>query len=351
MLGYPSMRKLLITLFLLILFGLVALLATVGFTLHRYSQTFFEAAQVDPKAFLQMVREGWYGPVDAPNGVVSFLVLGLDEVEGRNEPVLTDSMMLVTLRVGTGEVTMVSIPRDLWIDQYKTKINALYFYGLTRPGYEGTPQRFPKEVVEDITGVPIQYVLVLTLKDVGEFIDTLGGVDVDVQRTFTDDLFPRPGVDVATVRDPKILYESATFTEGVEHMNGERALIFMRSRHSTDLIEGTDDARARRQQQVISAVVTRMKQTIATLDFETMGRTYAFYNRTYASVIDFRQVIALFRTFITMPVISLNPIDITPLLMNPPESKHKQWVYEPKDSTWNALRQVLQATASATISR
>lgn len=344
------MRKIILTLILIFVFVVVSALTTAGFVVRRYAQTFFTAAQVEPTEFIAMVREGWSTSPNQHNGVVSFLILGLDEVEGRDEQVLTDSMVLVVLHLDSGKTTMISIPRDLWIAEYKTKINALYFYGKER--YPGHPEQFPKKVVEKITGIPVQYVVTVNLSQVGGLIDVLGGVDVQVQHSFTDPLFPRPGVDVSVEKDPKLLYESASFVQGWERMTGQRALVYMRSRYSPDPIEGTDDARSLRQQQVILAIVARLRTAAQQLDAVTLGRAYMFYHSTYGEVIEPKQLIAIGRALGKKALSpSFSSLDITPLLTNPPQRKYGQWVYEPIDPSWAALTKVILATTSATIAQ
>lgn len=344
------MRKILLGIVLVIIFLFVSVAATIGFVAYRVSNQFFSAAHVKPLEFISTLQKGWKTFPDQSGGVVSFLVLGLDEVAGRNEPVLTDTNLLVLLHWDTGHIDLISIPRDLWIDEYKTKINALYFYGTTK--YPDHPEQFPKEVVEKITGVPIQYVVPLKLSQVGALIDTLGGVDVEVQHSFTDALFPRPGVDVAVVKDPKLLYETVSFKQGTEHMNGARALTFIRSRHSTDLIEGTDDARSLRQQQVITAVMKRVMGAVSQFDLKTLGNLYAFYQSTYGNIVPPVQLIAIGKALGQNVLhLSFQPHDIMPLFRNPPIKKYGQWVYEPIDPTWGALQHDIQASSAGIISR
>jgi hypothetical protein len=76
-----------------------------------------------------------------------------------------------------------------------------------------------------------------------DLIDAVGGVTIDVPRAFMDEQFPGPNNS----------YQTVTFAAGQELMNGVRALQYARSRHGT-AGEGSDFARARRQQQVLTAL-------------------------------------------------------------------------------------------------
>lgn len=91
-------------------------------------------------------------------------------------------------------------------------------------------------------------------------MDTLGGVDVMVERSFTDDSYPIPGRENDTCGgDPKTLcrWEILHFDQGPNHFDGATALKFARSRHSRS-VEGTDIARAARQQKIIIAVKQKL---------------------------------------------------------------------------------------------
>ena len=94
-------------------------------------------------------------------------------------------------------------------------------------------------------------------------------------------MFPRAGVDVATVRDPKLLYETVNFTQGIEHMSGKRALTYLRSRHSTDEIEGTDEGRIARQKQVIQALMSSLLKKELITNPAKLGKLYAMYARDF----------------------------------------------------------------------
>jgi hypothetical protein len=62
--------------------------------------------------------------------------------------ILTDSIMLASFDIKQLRLTQISFPRDLWIDRYKTRINALYFYGHDKDPQK--PTAFPKQVVEEM---------------------------------------------------------------------------------------------------------------------------------------------------------------------------------------------------------
>src|SRR3989344_8832241 len=119
-----------------------------------------------------------------------------------------------------------------------------------------------KSSVSEVTGQPVHYAAVLDFTAFVSAVDRLGGIDVEVLESFTDDRYPLPGreEDDCGGQDPEYLcrYEAITFTKGPTHMDGQLALKHARSRHSTADSEGTDYARSRRQVQVIKAIQTKV---------------------------------------------------------------------------------------------
>jgi len=356
-----TFRRFFAVLVLFVLIDMAIVGVWTGLKLRRYIQTFEQSSSTSILEIKRHIVSNWQTPVKQTDNTVTALILGTDQLEGRpannaQANVLTDSMMLTTLNLKTLALTQVSLPRDLWIDQYKTKANALYFYG-----YEKTPQdptAFPQSAIQDITGVPIHYVVVLNLNTVAKVIDALGGVDVQIDRSFIDEQFPKSGVDVATVRDPKLLYETVQFSQGTEHMSGERALVFIRSRHSKDRIEGSDEGRMMRQQKIMQAMMSKVMNPNILRNPIVLGKLYVLYRSEFSSAIPFDQVVAIGKymtqQLITVPqtfpalqikkaTISIQENGQKGVLFHPNVKKYGgQWVYVPVDPSWDGLRTEIQ---------
>src|SRR6185436_5076257 len=90
---------------------------------------------------------------------------------------------------------------------------------------------------------------VIDFKGFVKAIDDVGGVDVVVDKSFTDATFPND-----YPFDTKGVIAPVTFPKGSQHMAGQRALIFARSRHSENNNEGSDFARSERQKKIIIAL-------------------------------------------------------------------------------------------------
>ncbi len=198
---------------------------------------------------------------------VNLLVMGYGggAHDGAN---LTDSMMVISLIPHDGATTMISVPRDLWVQvppnsgRY-TKINAAYQDGLTN-GYGGmSPGKAAAGAeaaakVSDVLGLDVNYWLTIDFTGFRQLVDALGGVDINVPTAFTA-RYPRndnPAIDAGW----KIIH----FNTGTQHMSGEQAIEYARARYVLDPpSEGTDFARSARQQLLIRAILSRARQPSA----------------------------------------------------------------------------------------
>lgn len=189
---------------------------------------------------------------------------------------LTDSMILVKLDTLNKKITTVSIPRDLWIPEMKAKVNTAYYYG---------KNDLAKKTVGQIFDIPVHYSVLIDFSGFKNVIDAMGGIEVEVENSFTDKLYPIEGKEneKCIPFDPKYLcrYETVTFEEGKQVMNGERALKFVRSRHSVG-DEGTDIARAKRQQKIIDAMKIKLT-SIGT--YKNINKDIEIYKALRSSII------------------------------------------------------------------
>jgi LCP family protein required for cell wall assembly len=253
-----SLWKFLLPIFFLI----VAVIAVVYFS-HGTRAIF------DPISIVANVSAADLKETD---GRTNVLIIGLDR---RNDGVLfslnTDTLIVASIGRVDGDIVLISIPRDLWVESPTggfNKINAMYAYG---GGDNGGAQNLQK-VVENVLGLPIHYYAVVDFNIFKETINTLGGIDVNVENAFTDHEYPIDGKEVDMCgksqeeADKQIeagqalyvifpcRYETLNFQAGPQKMDAETALKYARSRHATTTIENTDFARAKRQQNVITAV-------------------------------------------------------------------------------------------------
>ena len=180
-------------------------------------------------------------------GAFTVLLLGSDD-DSKFGPdhVLTQSMILVRVVPSTKEVTMLSIPRDLYVHLSTggyAKIDGAYSYG--------GPGAAIATVAQDF-GVHIDDYIWVGLLGLIKLIDAIGGIDVVTSNPVLDDYYPAD-VYGGWPYD----FERVAVLGGPQHMDGLHAMQYVRSRHG-DL--QSDFGRSQRQQQVLLAIRAKAKQ-------------------------------------------------------------------------------------------
>lgn len=316
---------------------LITLAGVVFFAYYRVNN-FLQKTSLDWNQVVELAKHSQNGTVPNQDGYTNFLILGTDTVPNKpNAPILTDTIILASLNHQTGNVNLVSLPRDLWDGEYQTRINALYYYGQER--YPDNPALFPTEVISTTLNVPINYTIVISLDTLSQLVDAVGGIEVEVTEGFVDEQYPRSDVDVAVESDPEKLYKTISFSAGVEVMSGERVMEYVRSRYS-DGDEGTDLSRARRQQAVFSALIEKMKTPQVLLNPHTAARIFQIYEKQLAPQLPLPDLVVFAKTlFPVRDQIQLlsHQLEIYPdselgAIEHPPVTQTQgQWVYIVRD--------------------
>lgn len=182
---------------------------------------------------------------------VTVLLVGVDYAPGRSTH-LTDTMLVSTVDSATGEGAMVSVPRDLYGVRlgdgrvYNAKLNSLMAFASSNPadyplGGPGTL----KSAIGELLGTRIHYFAAIDLDGLRQVIDTIGGVEVQVERTINDPEY----------WDPFIERQGFYIEPGLHHMDGITAMAYARSRMGTG---DSDFSRAERQQQLLTAIAEEL---------------------------------------------------------------------------------------------
>lgn len=215
----------------------------------------------------------------------NILILGYGGV-GHDGAYLTDTMMVIHVNFKTNKAILISMPRDLWVKVpsksggFHAKINSVYEMGLYPKEFPDIEKKYQGEqgaselirnVVGDLIGQPIDNYVGIDFHGFTKMIDTLDGVDVTVEKTFDDYVYPIDGKETnncgkqdtaledavkQATQEAELAfpcrYEHIHFDKGPTHLDGTTALKYARSRHS--LQDGNDFGRAKRQQLVLEGV-------------------------------------------------------------------------------------------------
>jgi LCP family protein required for cell wall assembly len=188
-------------------------------------------------------------------GTVTFLLLGSDKRPGQTY-FRTDTIIIAVIRPGTGQVALISVPRDLYVyipTVGMDRINTAYEYGeMPKNNYPGGGFALLKDTIHYNLGLRIDHLAIVDFDGFRRIVDTLGGIDVPVFCPYTDWHLIDPSYDPEN-EDNWSLY---TVGPGVVHMDGDLALWYARSRKRS-----SDFDRGRRSQEVLRALYTRALQT------------------------------------------------------------------------------------------
>lgn len=242
---------------------------------YRQYQSFLSSAGLTHSQVVDLYTTARDTQPSAKSGKTVILLLGVDSVSNKVAAPLTDTLMLISVDTENAHISTLPLPRDLWSNAYQTKINALYYYGFER--HPDRPEAFVEEVVTEMTGIPIDYTVVVSLNQVAEIIDLVDGIEIDVPTTFTDNQFPRDDILPSEATTEAELYMTVTFDAGSQHFSGKQALQYIRSRFSEG-DTGTDDDRGKRQQLVMTALAERILAKSILLDTDKLGSLYRWYD-------------------------------------------------------------------------
>jgi polyisoprenyl-teichoic acid--peptidoglycan teichoic acid transferase len=274
----------------------------------------------------------------APRGVL-LLGYGGGKHEGGS---LTDTMILAYIVPKAKRVMLITIPRDVWVDLPLTKnstigykINAAYAIGTDAKIFTDRPKEYKGNdgginlasfAVARFTGIPISDVIALSFDGFKNAVNSLGGIELNVPFSFTDEFYPLDGKEqdicgksedemkmvIATtsgfIREQQFScrFEKLVFEKGLVQMDADTALKFVRSRHSD--VNGGDFGRSLRQQAFLKAVKSKL------LSLAGLGKLIPFVSNIFKSVdtnLTVTDVAGMIQTYGDLSVFELSTLPLT----------------------------------------
>lgn len=209
-------------------------------------------------------------PALTDNETVNFLLIGSDKRPGSSYR--TDTLVIAILWPKEGQVSMISIPRDLWIyipTVGMQRINTAYQSGELN-GYAGGGPGLLRDTIAYNLGIRIDYTAMVDFDGFRRIVDTLGGVDVPVSCPYTDWRLIDPSYDPYNENN----WWLYTVDQGLIHMDGDLALWYARSRSKSN-----DFDRGRRQQEVLRALFSQALRS------NTISKIPELYNDFSSTVV------------------------------------------------------------------
>ena len=205
----------------------------------------------------------------------TILVLGVDSESENgldaNAAFNGDTLMLITFNPKTLTATMFSVPRDLYVPIISSYGSQVGYNKINSSASYGTASTI--NTLEKLTGIEIDYFVKVNFKGVIDLVNTLGGIDVDVEQPDYDYYVNYYGVGrlcESNAERSTLAADLVCMNTGMQHLNGEQALAYARNRHG--FLE-SDIARNRHQQQIIEALAKKIVKTSSFSDFEKLLNT------------------------------------------------------------------------------
>lgn len=288
--------------------ALIIIIAAIGVAFFAWKAGSI-LSKISSGGFLSSIVHNIPGVADElkgeKDGRINILLLGM---RGANDPAggtLADTIMVLSIKPEQNQASLISIPRDLFVDnpatESKTKLNAVYAYGEKKGAGQG--MTYMEQAIGNITGLPIQYSAVINFDGFKKIIDIIGGVTLTLDEPFEESVqFNQPHVcDGITFTVPTGKYEEKTakvywpgtrtvkrlrvvasyplctnanpecngdfkLDAGTHTLNSTDALCYARSRETSN-----DFKRAARQQQVLKAVKDKLLSAGTLTDFSKLS--------------------------------------------------------------------------------
>ncbi|MCD8352746.1 MAG: LCP family protein [Clostridiales bacterium] len=239
----PSKRTKLIVRVLLVVLLVLALLvgALYAFVqvklgaINRFSSGTSDDGDSSTSAVSSWEPTEWAeaGIATSVDGVVNVLLVGQDTRDGERSN--SDTMIILSINRNTNQISMVSLMRDIYVQipgYENNKLNSAYLLG----GCD-----LLDETIATNFGVVIDYNVEVDFTGFKDIVDTLGGIDVEMYQEEADYINGKLKQD--------------TLTEGVNHLTGEEALWYARTRK----VGNADFERTERQREVLEIIYEDLK--------------------------------------------------------------------------------------------
>ena len=277
----------------------------------------------------------------------NLIILGLDPRNDEFEKTqTTDTIMYANLNSDL-KLNIVSLPRDLWDYSLNTKINQVYPLAIG----QSKPFDYIQNSYQEIVGQKIDRTLIVTTQNLIDLVKISGGVDVYLDKGFTDNKYPNS--EYIKNPSPKIpIYVTVSYHQGWNHLNESNITPFVRSRKSAETAAegGTDLGRIERQQSLLDALIKKFKTPSFYQDYNHIFELYRYFHSEVKTNLTDQDLLSLaIKNYTKVSQFSLNKIAIpsgedpkTDIIYHPQTFINLQWVFIPQDTKYLSLHQFIQ---------
>lgn len=223
-----------------VLIGVLAVLVVLVSGLSAFALKFYHSSQKMADSMYSPVERGGKAKTPQASEPMSILILGIANDAKRKTDFRANTIMVATLNNQTNETTLVSIPRDSFVEivgaDYEDKINHAHSIG--------GPEMM-MDTVEKFLDIPIHHYVSVNMDGLQKLVDAVGGVTVN-----NDFAFSAEGID---------------YPKGRQHLNGWEALQYSRMRYEDP--KG-DYGRQGRQREVMELLIEKILSTKSIFSYQ-----------------------------------------------------------------------------------
>ena len=253
------------------------------------------------------------------DGVVNMLLVGQD-TRNPEQRARSDSMIVLSINKNTNQLTMVSLMRDLYVKipgYSDNKLNAAYAFG----GFE-----LLDETIATNFGIAIDYNVEVNFNGFKDIIDTLGGIDIELNEAEAEYINSADFVGDMGVKLDRQL------SAGINHLNGQEALCYARIRH----VGNSDWERTDRQRKVIQTVYSQVREE----NWTKLLSIYSSVADDLTTDMNNTQIVSIAFSAYSMGLESINSYRVPADHMYTNERINGMDILVPKD--WDATRSLVK---------
>ncbi len=324
------------------------------------------------------------------DGRINILLLGMRGADDPNGGNLADSSMVISINTKDNKISMISIPRDLYVKDIEndgsSKINAIYQQGLSKGGAQKAITDAEQKYGE-VAGVPIHYTVTANYQAFTDLVNAMGGVPINLSKPFEESAqfnqmgvcdgvtFTKPSgqfqnkiekhikqnaAGVAYVVKTKVPKYPLCYNEhpecngdfklpaGPQTLDAATALCFARSRDNS-----SDFDRAKRQQMILQALKSKALSLGTLTDFNKLNGIFNSLGNNISTDLQGWEMKKLYDIYMTVdkanPKIIQRVLENTDegLLYTPPENPATGYILLPRGDNYDQIHQLFQNTFTA----
>lgn len=318
-------------------------MALISFTIVIFSVTILRQLSLATNTPLSYFPNTFIDAIKHPslNPNFNFVILGIDPRHDSLENTEVSDTIILGRLTKNGKINLLSVPRDLWVDNLGAKVNQIY--PLSKNSTEYIHQQFSY-----LSGQNISESIFVTTDNLIELTKLIGGVDVYLDSSYTDNQYPNPDY-VANPNKKTPIYITVTYNQGTNHLDETNITPFVRSRKGqfTNGSGSTDLGRVIRQQLLIDALFTKLKSPSFLSQPKNLISLYNFWHQNINSTLTDHELVSLLinnpdilkNVSIHKGIIPTGDNPKTDIIYHPTTFSNPQWVFIPYDKTYTKFQQ------------